>query len=259
MARRLEMKHQLFGFLSAGLMTMLAFQNCSPVGFEAEPLKAGSLAIPGWPISPDEEIVNKACESGQVYSKVATINFPQPQKQYNDSRCDWNNDGNGGKVNDYFMARFEQTQTVSVPAGAKVCDIKFSSPTQEWLYDDHVFVMMDDVLLASSHPVHDKLTQENGLSIFEWSKIYNQKWTQIPAYIWCEGMTQGLSSCSWPASQDPGEIKLDFAPRLFQKIVARDLTRNTHEFKFVTTGDNDGGSDCNHSDLTFDVEIKYAY
>ncbi|MES2963959.1 MAG: hypothetical protein V4760_08715 [Bdellovibrionota bacterium] len=267
--RRLELKHQVFGLLGAGALALIAFQNCAPVGFESEVEKVGSSGIvyvdpidpntPYTPTTPEEEIVSKACKTGQVHSQTATINFPRPLKTYSNSRCDWNNNGNGGRVNDHFMARLEQTQTISVPAGAKICDIQFSSPKQEWLYDDHVFVTMNDVLLASSHPIHDVLKQESGLSIFEWSKIYNQKWMQIPANVWCEGMDSGLSSCAWPASQTPGDIQLDFAPQLFQKIVARDLSRNTHVFKFVTTGDNDPDVDCDHSALNFDVQITYAY
>lgn len=267
MSDRLVVKQQLLGLLATALLVMVGFQNCSPVGFEQTPEKASSLGTPGNPgtddslgiVTPEEQIVAKACQDSTIYTTTNTISFPRPTKDFGGSRCNWENDGNGKKVNGKFQARLEQTQSVSLPANTKICDVQFSAPTQDWRYDDHVFVAMDDVLLASSHPIHDRLTRQSGLSIYSWDKIYQQDWEQIPAYIWCVGMDSGLANCSWPASETSGEISLSFAAQLFQKIAARDLTRNTHEFKFITTGDNDGDLDCDHSDLSFDVQIKYSY
>ncbi|MEK7358428.1 MAG: hypothetical protein AAB250_18430 [Bdellovibrionota bacterium] len=258
MAVRLKVKHELVRWFGAGLVAAFAFQNCAPMDFEQASEKVGGLDT-NEEILANEEIVAKSCESSQIYTQVATVNFPRPQKVFNSSRCDWNNDGNLDRVNNQFQARLEQKQTLTLPPNAKVCDVKFASPSQDWLYDDHVFVMMDNVLLASSHPIHTELPLENGLSIFDWSNIMTKQWTQIPAYVWCAGAGPGVAACEWPASQTTGQIKLNFPSTVFQKIVARDLTRNNHEIKFVTTGDNDPDSDCDHSDLTFDLEVKYSY
>lgn len=262
MALRKLVRHQVLGALASGVVALLAFQNCSPVGFEqASEKAAGTLGDRDddfIPATPEEDIVKKACEGAAIYTTTAKVNFPRPQAVYNGSRCNWEQDGNGSKLNGYFRARLEQAQTVSLPAGSKVCDVQFSSPTQDWRYDDHVFLTLNDVLIASSHPVHDKFTQRNGLSIYSWDKIYNQTWEQIPSYVWCEGMTSGLSTCSWPASETNGKIAMDFAPSLFKRIMALDLNRTSHEIKFVTSGDNDGAIDCDHSDLSFDVTVTYS-
>lgn len=269
---RSKVRHQLLALLAPA---MVASVGCSPVGFEQTPEKTSSLGTPGGnggsggntgtddgelgTNTPQEQLVASACQNSNLQSMTKTVTFPRPQKVFNNSRCDWNNGGNGAPLNGYFQARLEQKETFSIPQGAKICDIQFASQTQTWRYDDHVFLTMDDVLLASSHPVHDKLTSQSGLANYDWSKIFHQTWEQIPSYVWCVGMDEGLSQCAWPASETEGEIKMDFAPQIFQKIMARDLNRTTHEFKFITSGDNDTGIDCDHSDLTFDVQIKYTY
>ena len=245
--------------LPAGALIVGAFQNCSPMTFNQAQQASSTTRT----LTHEEQIVDTACSAGTIQTATVTLDLPDPPYiqaigTKSATRCDWNNAGNGPMINGYFMARVEQLQTFNLPSGAKICDVKITSGPQKMNYDDHVFLALDDVLLAASHPIYQVLNQENGLSIYDWSKIYRQPWTQIPEYVYCAGQDQYGAQCSWPASQQDGQIVLGIAPQIFRSIMARDLTRSSHEFRFVTTGDNDPTTDCGHSPLKFDVQVSFS-
>jgi len=54
-----------------------------------------------------------------------------------------------------------------------------------------------------------------------------------------------------------GEIALSFDDSITHKLSAIALKEKKAEFGWITTGDNDPASDCQHMDVEFDIEIEY--
>jgi len=50
---------------------------------------------------------------------------------------------------------------------------------------------------------------------------------------------------------------MKYSSELFKRLMAVDLGRTNHSLKFVSIGDNDE-EDCEHSDVSFDLTVKYV-
>ena len=73
---------------------------------------------------------------------------------------------------------------------------------------------------------------------------------------YCVGMGQGGGSCTWPVTEQMGNIVFQFDPQLLIAIgLQAPPTQQT--FGMVITGDNDPSTDCHHENLQFQVTAKY--
>lgn len=246
-----------FGFIGA-------FQNCSNPTFEQSAQTSASSA--GEPID-DTGIVKKACQQGNIQTKVQHFNFPNPRNSSSPKKtCNWGKDGNSGTENigesntnygSRFTARAEQVRELDIPKNAVICDLEFAFPTQtDFIYDDEMFFVFDNVLLASTRSVDSYLDKVGDLQLYDWSKLAMKRWGS--ASVYCLGQNTGESSCAWPRTDTRGAIRMDFSPDVLMKAVGLNLSLARHSFKMVTTGDNNPDKDCSHQEMDFDVQISYT-
>lgn len=233
---------------------VFTFQNCSKISTQSTSSPVTDLGTPGTdtPIV----VVQKKCNNSVPMTKTITVDFPAPDKM-----CAWNVGGNSGTRDSYFQARTEQDVEFLLPAGATICDLDFQFQKQQFYYDDHILLALNDRILASSYNWKKLLSKDsNGLEIYDWSKIVNQDWETPSSLegVFCAGMAEGLSTCQWPSTQVEGDIAMEFDKSIIQKVMAASVGADKHVFKFVTTGDNDTSVDCWHKAISFQVDVKYV-
>lgn len=236
---------------------MISFNNCSKVAVQSsgETSSLGNVDNGG---GEDLGIVTiqKKCNNSLPASKIVQVNFPAPTQS-----CAWGVGGNSGKRDSYFQARTEQEVDFVLPPGATICDLDFKFQKQEFYYDDHIILTLNDRILASSYNWKDLLSKDqNDLRVYDWSKIVTKDWNDSAGMegVFCAGQDQGLASCQWPNTQVAGDISMSFDKSIIQKVMASSAGVSKHVFKFITTGDNDGDIDCWHKAIQFDVTVKYV-
>lgn len=238
-------------FVTATLL--LSFNNCSNVSMT--PIEDTSSTT-GNPDPDPVVVVKKKCENSVPVSQTVTVSFPEPARN-----CAWNAGGNLGAKDSYFQARTEQEVEFQLPVGATICDLDFKFNRQKFYYDDHILLALNNRILATSYNWTGILSKDgNGLEVYDWSRIAGKDW-ETPSDkegIFCAGKAEGKATCSWPETQEDGEISMEFDQSVIQKVMAASTTLDKHVFKFVTTGDNDEEIDCWHKSISFTVDVKYV-
>lgn len=211
------------------------------------------------PVVPPPPVVDiqTTCENSNHLSSVKNVRFPNPNVT-----CAWNQNGNLGPRDLYFQGRIEQSVTLDLPAGAKICNMAFSFPRQSFRYDDHFLFTFNDLVLASSYDFRSYLESSEGLLKYDWSRIVGIPWLTNKEGTFCASARDGQGvlrsgTCSWPSTDVAGNIQMSFPQDVFYATMNYNLTRAHHEFKFVSIGDNDT-LDCEHSDIRFDLAIEYV-
>lgn len=224
-------------------------------------------------VLPVQEVIEK-CQnaelSGQMKKLEVSVNFPSLGQSPINNRffCNWAS--NAELKDQYYTSLSEQKSEFSVPLGAKICNLNFKFEEQSFKYDDHfVFSFDDNVLASNSVGLISKLDAATPIlfgtntvvaKTFSWPQLLNQHWVDSgdkDAYFYCLGKEGAGSSCQWPITDTLGVINMNYPAELLLQI-ANQKASNTHQFNFVTTGDNDPATDCQHSPLNFQVEVFYA-
>lgn len=240
MTKRIRMLTVIF----ISSLIFVSFQNCNKI--QLSDLAVGSSNDLGAPA--DTAVVMEACISHPVQKATKNYLFPKPAMT-----CEWEKDGNLQPRNDYLQARIEQEENLQLPPGAIICDVKFQFEKQQFLYDDHFLLSFNGAVIASSFNFETVLTRKSNLLRYNWAAIAGMYWDKKMEGTHCSMGSQ----CSWPITDTPGYIIMNFDPLMFQQLMAEDLTRNDHSLKFVSIGDNDV-NDCEHSDVSFTLEVDYV-
>lgn len=241
----------------------------SKVAGEAAATSVNEQSIPsaGAPLPPppkNEAELAMTCQNATQLKKTVKVNFPKPSRT-----CEWGVNGNLGPRDQYLQARIEQTVTFDLPKSSSICDMDFKFPKQNFLYDDHFLFTFNKTVLASSYwfdPLFgSRASGQNHFvpsGTYSWSSIAGSVWDHNKEGTFCLSSKSSLpgsvelTKCSWPMTDTQGQIEVDLPKHVIQKIIAKDLTSNIHEFSFVSLGDNDD-MDCEHSDINFEVEVSY--
>lgn len=185
---------------------------------------------------------------GLMQSYSQSLRFEDPGQV-----CNWENDGNLGRRDQWHQGRIEQKLAVNLPAGSTLCHVKLDFPQQRFRFDDHFWFTFNDVILAASLDYRDRFGVTNGLSLFSWSKIVGTFWDASREGVWC----LAGASCAWPKTDTEGSISMNFRNGTYYAVTARDRARTQHEFSFVTVGDNDS-TDCQHRPVSLNVTLQYV-
>lgn len=198
-----------------------------------------------------EEPVAPTCENTKNQSIKMPIYFKNPSVT-----CEFGKNGNLSRLDRYHRARTEQSQKFPLLGIGKVCDVKFNFPEQNLFYDDEVLFTFNDVLLMASKDFSSRFAMTNNLRIYDWTKIRGIDHLESNVGPYCIGSELGKGSCSIPPTETLGTVKLNIDQSLISQLTDRAIATNAAEFKWITLGDNDD-SDCQHSDISFEIEIQY--
>lgn len=177
--------------------------------------------------------------------------------------CPWGVDGNLDMQDTYLTARVEQVEDLDLDEEIVLCDMELDlsglvpGEVQLMVYDDYFFFTMNDVVLASSHaPAVAALSTDDDLPIYAWDEIVGAPFPHGDAPF-CLGEEDGEADCEIPSTETEGPISLSYSKDLVAALSARALDEERFEFGFVTTGDNDPATDCQHAEFGFTVEVEY--
>ena len=196
----------------------------------------------------DTPYVQEACNNRPHHKITNTLRFPKPSMT-----CEWDKDGNLSPKDQFFQGRIEQMQKLDLPVQSIICDVKFNFTKQQFRYDDHFLLTFNDAIIASSYNFGGKFDEKYGLLRYDWSRMAGMHWDNTQEGDFC---APG-GNCSWPATDTPGFISLEYEAYVFQKLMAEDINRNQHVLRFVSIGDNDD-KDCEHSDVNFSIDVDYV-
>ncbi len=251
------MKEILIVVFSFAGMSFL-FQNCSSeVAFQnGVELKSSVQAI---------NLCEQAKAKNQTKKMLQSLSFEGNASL----TCPFNQDDNMDIKNGYIAARIEESQSLQLPVNAVVCGAKFDFAQQDFVYDDHfIFTINDFVVGSSAQWAVDRLeTKTLELStttvldapVYEWGRIVNTKHasdSQTVDYTQCLAEDYNLVSCSWPITENDGFIKLDVDNHLMTALAFEN--KQSIEFGFITTGDDNPGPDCKHKPIDFNIEVEYV-
>jgi hypothetical protein len=203
---------------------------------------------------------------------VAAEEFPLPSKS-----CAWGSGtgstaGNLSQKDGRISARFEEARSLAIPKGAFLCRMAISfvgaggSTNQNMYYDDEIFVLFDNLIIASSKDYGTRFPALNGFQVYDWTKLVGTEYSQLGAGPYCVG---GAGTCGIPKTQTNGVMTLTVSDKIVQKLATtsgmifegqkiQTAKPTEHSIGFVTIGDNDDPIDCKHSPLGFNVHAEYV-
>lgn len=202
-----------------------------------------------------------ACERSEPEKVSLEILFPAQT-----GTCPWGEGDNSDAQGGVFTARLEETERLELPEQAVICDmtLDFSGlvpgEVQVMAYDDHFFLTFNDIVLAASYgPAVDRLAEEEeGLPVYAWGSIAGMDYHEEADFdAWCLGDGTGESTCDIPDTEVEGPISLTYSQALVSELSLMAIEDERVDFGFVTTGDNDPESDCQHDAFGFTIEIPY--
>ena len=243
MRKGVSLYHFKNASLCAVILASLSLIACNKVQITDLGADVAGLSSP-----PDTPIVNAACANNPKQTQDYSFNFPKPNYT-----CEWNQNGNLERRNEYFQARIEQKNEINLGAGAIICNVSFNFANQQFLYDDHFLMSFNNAVIASSFDFSGRLSSQYGLLRYDWSKIAGMFWDKSKEGTFCAAE----GSCSWPITDTPGTIKMSYSSAVFQRIMAEDLNRSSHSINFISIGDNDD-MDCEHSNINFTLRVEYV-
>lgn len=200
----------------------------------------------------DEEILRTTCaESGKEFSTKMT--FPAQTNS-----CAWNQNDNGPKEGATPSARSEQVMAIDLPGGVKkVCSIKFRSANSQVQYDDSMIFSMQDLIMASNGFTKTRFetqlaTSKGGLFELDFLKLKHRGYDKH-VLLCADGVV-----CQIPQSETSGLFNLEVGEKWFSRanLFQKDSMPSKLDVKVVVTG-NKQSSDCNHSGVAFDIDVRY--
>lgn len=275
------MKSNMLRLLGSILLLLVLFQNCSKVAVESVESKLTEQNVPDVPddgqdppvINNQPPVVNnnppvivvtelmKSCDEAKAAGRTSVIKKDVIFSNRGE-KCAWEKDGNLSMKDREIRARIEKYQTLEIPAGATICDIKMEhKAVLDFRYDDNIIMTLNDYVLASTTTFSQHLIQTNGYYKYDWTRLVRKPGQvdasdSAPDKQYCAGKAEGLSSCLFPVTQKEGKIDLQVGERVIQNILAMS-TPYKLKLGVITTGDNDDSSDCQHTPIELDVDIEY--
>jgi hypothetical protein len=276
------MKNHFIALISMTLV-LVAYQNCSDQTFSAKSSTQSSVeggldsdggsTGGGTPEELEEEVIQVKvnCDNALKLNKLKKlkqqITFDDTKVESGRSQvCSFNSGSNLEMKNEFMQARYEQSRSLNLPANAVICDLKMSTPLQQFKYDDvFIFTFNNRILATNNKTALVQNQPERDLEIMSRGRvpIYKYDWLNFRALRflnvaddYCLGASQGTASCQWPITEQNGQIHFDFDQQL---LIALGLLSSTdrQEFSFIITGDNDPSLDCYHERLDFEMNVDY--
>lgn len=225
----------------------------SPGGNSQLPVVTAGPPAPPAPPAPTaepspEQMLESACNTRPRVSDSVDVVFPENTG----ARCAFGRDGNNSKKNGALAARIERTFAVGIPRSRIVCSMTTSSDgSQIVLYDDHLFLALNDNLIMTRSAAFGSLEQQgNGFRRYDWNRLKGLGTGPLDNPFCAEGV-----SCQLPQTERTGTFGFSLSEsankRLFGSLLGQDLT-----FKLVITGDDNPESDCQ---LYRSIRMKISY
>lgn len=281
-----QIKSSYIIIASIFLVLMVFFTNCGQpgsLGLENPDTNLMALADPTPKADDpddDDNTVEQVLKSCDLAAKAGQLVVTDQELLFEDTKVETGRNEvcvfapTGQTLNDnldikngFLRARYQQNRKLTLPANAVICDAELTSNVQNFRYDDIFFFTFNNFLLASNHkseivkhwtPVRTKLvSSDKSLDIYtyDWLTIRNTPFNNV-ANDYCLGVNEDLARCSWPVTEEQGQIALKFTPEILVRLSNPNAVTD-QSFSLTITGDNDVALDCYHNSISLNVKVKY--
>ena len=191
------------------------------------------------------EIVN-LCESfpEKILSMSKMLHYADTEG------CQFGQNGNATPKNLHHTARKEQSQILSLPQNATLCDLSIVSLTDKVRYDDFFLLLLDDYVLVTSD---DSLKYKDASGLMLWD------FDRVKGNPFGAGEVECLihhTKCEFPEHDEEGKVNLEFPFGALSNITEKISDVENIRIRLITTGDNND-KDCKHSGM--DLQITGSY
>jgi len=191
--------------------------------------------------------VTVACNSSPHLSTKVSVAFPG-----NGPVCPWGQGDNDSYTSGHHAARIEHLQSMSLPAGAIICDMSFNVPQTGMYYDDVLLLTFNDAILMAAMKVETIFPNQGGLFLYDWAQLRGKPFEYA---LYCLG---GTATCALPESQNQGTISLQIPEPLVHLLSKNALNEHKFDFAVIVTADNDPDKDCYYSAFTLEMDVEYV-
>lgn len=168
------------------------------------------------------------------------------------NQCAWGTNGNLPALNNWFQARREQVRPITLPAGAVLCGVEFTAASKYFLYDDSMYLLFNDVIVAGSHNVMP-FVQDGTIYRWDWARLRGQRhdrYGKKPKYCIPGAL------CTIPASERVGSLAIQVSPDLAYFLSGQAIAQGRLEITTVVTGDREF-TDCKHNGLNINAVVRW--
>ncbi len=205
------------------------------------------------PEEPTVELPPATCDNTTPTSRQVQIVFEE-----NLEGCFWGEQGNLDPVDGIITARLEETKELSLQPGETLCSLSVSAQEDFLIFDDELFLTLNDAVMLSSYDYSDRFNSENGLFIYNWNQLtqaYNPGPNDDPnPYCLGEADAQG-SSCNVPQTTTVGRFSMSIGGDAAARLATRVKEQERATLGLIISGD-DEDTDCKHSKITLNVTLE---
>ncbi|MBC7659333.1 MAG: hypothetical protein H7249_06455 [Chitinophagaceae bacterium] len=211
----------------------------------------GSASTPGSAVTlqANVEKLKAACTTGTKKTMKQSVRFAETQK------CNWNVDGNLGRLDAHLQAIQGQKASIELPANAQLCELGIGSVATTIQYDDFMILTMNNqVLLSSNKELLLGMTEDQDAAyVWDFTKARGRA-VNFDAPSYCLG---NGSICNIPVTDTQGSFQFSIDPSVLGKMAANNASSTKLDFALYATGDNDD-RDCWHTAFTLDFTLNYV-
>jgi hypothetical protein len=207
---------------------------------------SGEIAAPVINLNP--EAIQQLCsrDADQTILLSQTVVFPART-----GSCRYGEPPNSVPLSGVLSSRVIDEKIVSLPPASIVCDVAVSSMATNITYEDRLFLLLDKYVLTTDIGLPDLAFDKIGeLLVWDFAKIVDIPWLNTnvgPSY--CLG---GAGACATGNVIGAIATSAQLAPLSFEL-----LGKDSVKVSVVITGDDGFLTDCQHSEIPLNVEIKY--
>ncbi len=225
--------------------------------------------------SPPESVFELCSETERLETRTFRVRIEERRRRTSNTcvgescgGCNWGQNGNATIENEKIRARNEQVIELIEIERSTICAMKIQSRDENFRYEDHFFLTLNDLILVAGHDVNlfdsvpsDEDTAET-IYEYQWDRLLNQP---MLGNVYCLGGTfsrdeiaSNDKGCHFPSPGrsgvvPEGKLRLNFPQLAVQSLIDKIPAEDPFVLSFITTGDNDS-NDCTNS--AFDLEIE---
>lgn len=161
--------------------------------------------------------------------------------------CLFDTGANYGKRDVHIQAIGQQIRTLSLPAGAVLCDASFNIPSQSFHSDDHFVLHLDDLTIMTNGVF--LLKNNNGKKQFNFMEVRGKRWNGNEKFCLS-------SNCEIPAHDRTENISMSLDDQAEAKLLDHLNGKENSQLTLTISGDNDN-TDCQHTGLSGSFKVHY--
>lgn len=172
--------------------------------------------------------------------------------------CSWAEGDNLDRRNEFLRAYEQETRSIDMPTGARICDLGLASLTGDLWFDDHMTLLLQGGVIVgggSGYPMDLLPPDPDGFVPWDWFAVRDTPFQDRTTPYWCLGGE--ASTCVVPPHDERGVLDIALPTEALDPFTVRVEQDASMDISLLTFGD-DNDSDCSHSDVVLEATITWV-